>query len=71
MRQRKWNEERDKGNGTDMGCYLFKYFYFISRYAVVSSFFSYILPIYYKKIKKLLAGAPDGGEKQATEIERT
>jgi len=30
-RQRKWNQERDKGNGTDIGCDFYKYFfYFIS-----------------------------------------
>ena len=40
-RQRKRNQERNKGNGTDIGCY----FYIISVYALVSSFLSYILPL--------------------------
>src|SRR6218665_1618800 len=70
-RQRKWNQERDKGNGTDMGCNFFKCFYFISCYALVSSFLTYILPVYCKRIKKLVAGAPDGGKKKTKEIERT
>jgi len=43
-RQRKWNQERDKENGTDRHrLLLYKYLYFISLYALVTSIFSYIL----------------------------
>jgi len=51
--------------------YFFNFFYFISRYALVSSILSYILPVYCNKIKKLVAGAPDGGKEKTKEIERT
>jgi len=33
-RQRIWNQERDKENETDIGCYFYKYFYLISLYAL-------------------------------------
>src|SRR6218665_2457454 len=55
-RQRKWNQERDKGNGTNMGCYFFKYFYFISRYALVSSF----CLVFYRFIAKISRSWSEG-----------
>jgi len=54
----------------DMGCYFYKYFYFISLYSL-ASFLSYIIPFQCKTIKKLVTGAPDSGKKETKEIERT
>ena len=48
----------------------FKYFYFISRYALVSSFLSHILRVYCKNQEAGRRG-PDGGKKKTKEIERT
>src|SRR6218665_2987337 len=66
-RQRKWNHERDKGNRTDMGCF-FKYFYFTSRYALISSFLSYILPVYCKKSRSWSQGPPTAERKRQRKL---
>src|SRR6218665_1531684 len=67
-RQRKWNQESDKGNGTDMGCYFFKYFYFISRYALANSFLSYILLVYCKKSRSWWQGPPTAERKRQRKL---
>jgi len=51
-----------------MGCYFYKYFYFISLHALVTFFVSHFT-VLMRKIKKVVAGAPDGGKKETMEIE--
>jgi len=70
-KQMKRNQERDKGNRTDMDCHFYKYFfYFISLYALVSS---YCLTFYLSTAKCQEAGrrGPHGGKKETKGIERT
>src|SRR6218665_3734175 len=53
-----------KGNGH--GLLFFQVF--LLYFTLVSSFLSYILPVYCQKIKKLVAGAPDGGKKRQRKL---
>src|SRR6218665_310960 len=42
-------------------CYFYNFICFISLYALVSSLFAFHFTFLMQKIKKLVAGAPDGG----------
>ena len=62
-RQRKLNQERYKGNGAEIGCYFYKFFYCISVYASVSSFSLTYYCFIAKNQETIVAGSPDGGKK--------
>jgi len=79
-RQRKWNQERHtkemkpskrhKGNGTNgngRGCYFYKYFYFISFYALVELSFVLHFTSLLQNSGSRSQGPRDDGKKEAKE----